>query len=62
MKVRDEVCGMSVDSASASANVEFRGKTYYFCSEQCRSQFVEHPDRYVAVQDEADPPHDGHHH
>ena len=49
MKVHDEVCGMSIDSESAAASVEFRGKTYYFCSDRCRQMFEAHPERYVPV-------------
>lgn len=40
---RDPVCGMEVDEARARAAgraVEKEGKTYFFCSDQCRSRFT----------------------
>lgn len=40
---RDPVCGMIVDKATA-LHAEHDGKTFYFCSEQCRQQFLSaHP-------------------
>ena len=36
---KDPVCGMMIDSANAHASEEYEGKTYYFCSEACKSQF-----------------------
>src|SRR6266571_4174276 len=46
--VRDPVCGMSVDPATAKEKVELMGTTYYFCSAACRSTFEKYPDRYAA--------------
>ncbi len=43
----DPVCGMEVNERTAPARQEHKGKTYYFCSEDCRDQFVESPDRYL---------------
>jgi YHS domain-containing protein len=53
MKVHDEACGMTIESDSAAASADFQRKTYYFCSERCRTLFVEHPDRYVPVREQA---------
>lgn len=36
---KDPVCGMTVDSATA-LHAERDGKTFYFCSEHCRSKFL----------------------
>src|SRR3954469_23158389 len=42
--VTDPVCGMKVDRAKA-LTAEHGGRTWYFCSEHCRSQFqAEHAD------------------
>jgi YHS domain-containing protein len=30
-----------------TARAEYRGKTYYFCSEECRVLFEKNPERYV---------------
>src|SRR5213594_1120176 len=45
--VRDPVCGMSVDPATATQQADFGGETYYFCSAGCRSVFEGDPSRYV---------------
>src|SRR6266566_4567645 len=45
--VRDPVCGMSIDRASATQRAEFGGATYYFCSAGCRSAFEGDPSRYA---------------
>lgn len=43
----DPVCGMDVDPVDASAlKLEREGKTYFFCSPQCRSQFESNPQDY----------------
>jgi uncharacterized membrane protein YraQ (UPF0718 family)/YHS domain-containing protein len=42
----DPVCGMKVDRAKA-LRLESAGRTYYFCSEHCRSQFESDPGRYM---------------
>lgn len=47
MQVRDEVCGMTIDSAEAAGTFTLKGEKYYFCSERCRRKFEEHPDWYV---------------
>jgi uncharacterized membrane protein YraQ (UPF0718 family)/YHS domain-containing protein len=46
--VRDPVCGMSVDPATAAEKVGYEGSTYYFCSASCRSTFMKDPARYTA--------------
>jgi heavy metal translocating P-type ATPase len=47
LTVKDPVCGMSVDPASATHKVTYNGATYYFCSERCRSKFMAEPTRYI---------------
>ena len=37
----DPICGMTVSVEGAAATAEIDGVTYYFCSEHCRSAFVE---------------------
>ena len=43
----DPVCGMKVDENTAPARSEYKGKTYYFCSTQCKETFTANPERYV---------------
>jgi Cu+-exporting ATPase len=36
---KDPICGMTVDEATA-LHAERDGKTFYFCSDHCRQQFL----------------------
>lgn len=49
---KDPVCGMQIEEQQAAARTEYRGKTYYFCSAKCKSEFLSAPDRYAARSDE----------
>jgi YHS domain-containing protein/uncharacterized membrane protein YraQ (UPF0718 family) len=53
--VRDPVCGMSVDPATASEQVEYLGTTHYFCSAGCRSAFERDPARYTTQVMQVEP-------
>jgi P-type Cu+ transporter len=46
--VKDPVCGMEVDPATAAASEEYEGETYHFCSESCHERFVSTPERFAA--------------
>ena len=46
-KVRDPVCGMSVDPATAKHRHDYRGKTHYFCGARCRDKFIAEPEKYL---------------
>jgi Cu+-exporting ATPase len=45
--VKDPVCGMSVDPASAPARREHAGETYSFCSVSCARKFEAAPEDYL---------------
>ena len=45
--VRDPVCGMAVDPATARFQADHGGATHYFCSAGCRSKFLAHPSAYI---------------
>ncbi|MDP8959186.1 MAG: YHS domain-containing protein [Actinomycetota bacterium] len=47
MAATDPVCGMTVEESEAVATVEHEGRTYYFCSEDCREEFEANPDLYT---------------
>ncbi len=49
---RDPVCGMVTTDANAYLPLEYRGKTYYFCSEHCREKFRENPEKYLRPAEE----------
>ena len=46
-KVTDPVCNMTLKKSEAVATAEHKGKTYYFCSQDCADAFREAPDDYV---------------
>ncbi len=46
-RVRDVVCGMTIDPAQAAATTEHRGETYYFCAPICKMRFEADPERYL---------------
>ena len=42
------VDGMRMTVAKDTPSTEYRGKTYYFCSEEEKRAFLQNPDRYVS--------------
>jgi Cu+-exporting ATPase len=46
-KVKDPVCGMTVDPATAKHKAEHAGATYYFCCAGCRTKFEANPQHYL---------------
>ena len=36
---RDPVCRIEVDEKSAEFSTDYRSRTYYFCSAQCKEKF-----------------------
>lgn len=47
----DPVCGMEVDERSAKDRSSFQGRTYYFCSADCREEFDESPEDYTGEEE-----------
>jgi Cu+-exporting ATPase len=45
--VKDVVCGMEIDPNNAAAQMDYRGKTYYFCSTACHDKFMAEPEKYA---------------
>ena len=43
----DPVCGMDVEIARAAASADHEGRTYYFCSLQCKEDFERQPAMYI---------------
>ena len=46
---RDPVCNMQVDEKNATAQSEYQGQTYYFCSHNCKERFDKNPQQYVTL-------------
>lgn len=53
--VVDPVCGMPVNPSEAPAQSRYQGKTYSFCSRECKQMFDAQPERYVTAS-QAMPP------
>ncbi len=45
--VKDPVCGMHIDPATAAGKSEYKGQTYYFCSPGCKKSFDKEPEKYA---------------
>jgi len=48
LEVTDPVCGMQFHRDDAVGHVEYRGQTYYVCSESCLERFQLEPEKFVA--------------
>lgn len=44
---RDPVCGMVLRPGQEAANANYQGKTYHFCSAECKDEFLKNPARYI---------------
>jgi Cu+-exporting ATPase len=47
MKVKDPVCGMTIEDSNAASVSMYRGTTYYFCSSPCKEDFDKDPEAYI---------------
>ena len=45
--VKDLVCGMTIEAATAAGRAEYKGQTYYFCGSKCKEKFNLNPEQYV---------------
>jgi P-type Cu+ transporter len=43
----DFVCGAEFDRDKSAGSYDYKGKTYYFCSEHCRESFIRNPDVFT---------------
>ncbi len=50
MKVKDPVCGMTIEDSEAAAKSVYEGATYYFCSPSCKADFDKEPESYITVK------------
>ncbi len=52
---KDPVCGMTVDPKSPKTQkTQYKGETYYFCSESCKKSFEANPEKYLPKKSSAD--------
>ncbi len=57
--VTDPVCGMTISPADAVGTSEYKGQTYYFCTEQCKEKFDADPEPYLQPRTENREPRTG---
>jgi multidrug efflux pump subunit AcrA (membrane-fusion protein)/YHS domain-containing protein len=56
---QDPVCGLQVSvkkAAQAGRKSVYEGRTYYFCSDECKARFDENPEKYAASTSEDETP------
>jgi len=56
---QDPVCGMEIKDISKAEKLDYKSKTYYFCSSSCKDKFLQKPEKYAKKDDDE---HMGHHH
>ena len=49
-RVRDPVCGMTVDPATAKFRARHGGTDYFFCGASCLAKFEANPARYIGAE------------
>ncbi len=49
IELRDPVCGMEVPKSPTSLISDHFGRTFHFCSEQCRKLFEINPNKYIGT-------------
>ena len=47
LKVKDPVCGMTVEVNESPFQLNYKGKDYYFCAASCLKEFKENPEKYL---------------
>ncbi len=60
--VKDPVCGMEVGDIKKASSEEYKGKVYYFCSDQCKKTFKKNPASYVHAETQPHGESEGHKH
>jgi len=45
----DPVCGMKVDDKNPQYQTQYEGRTYTFCSRECKNEFEQNPEEYAAT-------------
>lgn len=51
-KVKDPVCGMTIDASNAAGTSEYKGETYYFCSPVCNEKFDANPAQFAEAEED----------
>ena len=46
-KAQDPVCLMKVKIEDDAISLDYRGRAYYFCSQNCKDEFSQEPEKYL---------------
>jgi Ala-tRNA(Pro) deacylase len=49
--VTDVVCGSDIEEQNARGRSEYKGETYYFCSQHCKMEFDDNPQGYARARE-----------
>ncbi len=47
---KDFYCGMDLEEGSIADTASYNGKTYGFCSDECKEGFMADPEKYLSQQ------------
>ena len=47
---KDPVCGAILDTSLTNITHRYHRRVFHFCSAQCRNEFMEDPQRYLATR------------
>jgi YHS domain-containing protein len=56
--VKCAVGGTTMKKSEAKASVEYNGKTYYFCCDNCKATFLKNPEKYANGKEKAEHMHE----
>ena len=48
----DPVCNMDLESHHGQFMYDFEDKTYYFCSQACKEEFAQQPEKFAKKEGE----------
>jgi Cu+-exporting ATPase len=46
-KYNADLACVDVPVENQTPRAEYNGRTYYFCSDECRAEFLKHPEKYA---------------
>ena len=49
--IKDPVCGMMINPQNAKFKTQYKGQTYYFCSQFCKTMFEREPEKHAKSKD-----------
>lgn len=55
MPIVDPVCRREIDDVEYPEQVDYKGRTYFFCSLGDFQEFLKHPDKYADESPEEEP-------